>query len=131
MKIKKGFDLKNVCNEYVIVAYGKENIDFTKIISLNESAAYLWNKVKDTEFEAEQLAQLLLDEYEVDAETALNDARDIMKSWKEAGLRNKFPNRNKEKNKRKKLFRDLHGKSETAFSVFICSAPAGISPAVR
>ena len=42
--------------------------------------------MKNTEFEAEQLAQLLLDEYEVDAETALNDARDIMKSWKEAGL---------------------------------------------
>ena len=86
MKIKNGFDLKNVCNEYVVVAYGKENIDFTKIISGIEWAAYLCIKVKDTDFDAEQLAQLLLDEYEVDAETALNDARDIMKSWNEAGL---------------------------------------------
>lgn len=86
MRIKKGFDLKNVCNEYVVVASGKENIDFTKIISLNESAAYLWNKIKDADFEAELLAKLLLEEYEVDADTALKDARNIMNSWKEAGL---------------------------------------------
>ena len=42
MKIKKGFVLRDICGENIIVAEGKENIDFTKIISMNESAALLW-----------------------------------------------------------------------------------------
>ena len=35
MKIKKGFVLRDICGENIIVAEGKENIDFTKIISMN------------------------------------------------------------------------------------------------
>ena len=42
MRIKKGFELRDVCGEHIIVAYGIENIDFNKVISLNESATYLW-----------------------------------------------------------------------------------------
>ena len=44
MKAKTGFHLRNICGENVIVAEGIENIDFSKIISMNESAAYLWQK---------------------------------------------------------------------------------------
>ena len=32
MKAKKGFNLRNVCGEQLIVAEGKENIDFSNII---------------------------------------------------------------------------------------------------
>ena len=46
MKAKPGFNLRNVCGEQIIVAEGKENIDFSNIISMNESAAYLWKKVQ-------------------------------------------------------------------------------------
>ena len=48
MKIKKGFVLRDICGENIIVAEGKENIDFTKIISMNESAALLWEGVKSS-----------------------------------------------------------------------------------
>ena len=77
MKTKKGFKLRNVCGENVIVADGIENIDFSKIISMNESAAYLWN---------DKLVALLLDEYEVDETTARNDAEQLIKKWLEAGI---------------------------------------------
>ena len=56
MKIKKGFVLKDICGESIIVAEGKENIDFTKIISMNESSAFLWESVKDKDFDAETSA---------------------------------------------------------------------------
>ena len=62
MKIKKGFVLRNVCGENIIVAEGKENIDFTKIISMNESSAYLWKNVEGKEFTAEDLCHLLTSE---------------------------------------------------------------------
>ena len=49
MKTKKGFNLRQVCGENVIVAEGVENIDFSSIISMNESSAYLWNNIQGKE----------------------------------------------------------------------------------
>lgn len=86
MKIKKGFVLRNVCGENIIVAEGKENIDFTKIISMNETAAYLWKNVEGKEFDSATLMSLLINEYEVDDATANKDAKNIAKQWIEAGI---------------------------------------------
>ena len=46
MKVKNGFNLREVCGENIIVAEGDENIDFSNIISMNESSAYLWQEVQ-------------------------------------------------------------------------------------
>ena len=86
MKIKKGFVLKDICGESIIVAEGKENIDFTKIISMNESSAFLWESVKDKELDAETLKHLLCEEYDVDEATAENDAKALLDSWIEAEI---------------------------------------------
>ena len=86
MKIKQGFELRTICGEAIIVAHGIENIDFSKIISLNESAAYLWRAVEGKDFDAPMLAHLLTEEYEVDEATALRDAEKVMCDWQEAGL---------------------------------------------
>ena len=42
MKQKEGFVLRTVCGEHVIVGEGLGTIDFGKLISLNETAAWLW-----------------------------------------------------------------------------------------
>lgn len=86
MKKKKGFNLRNVCGENIIVAEGIENIDFSKIISMNETAAYLWTAVGDKPFTVDDLTSLLTDEYEVDAETARNDVGEMAKQWLQAGI---------------------------------------------
>lgn len=86
MKIKQGFELRTICGEAIIVAHGIENIDFSKIISLNESAAYLWHNVVDKEFDANTLAHLLTEEYDVDEATALADAEKVIQDWSSAGL---------------------------------------------
>ncbi|MBR3858122.1 MAG: PqqD family protein [Bacteroidaceae bacterium] len=86
MRIKKGFELRDVCGEHIIVAYGIENIDFNKVISLNESATYLWKNVVDKDFDVETMASLLQQEYEVDAETAKRDAQALLDEWTKVGL---------------------------------------------
>lgn len=86
MKIKKGFELRDICGEKVIIASGIENIDFNKMISLNESAAYLWQQVSDKTFDADLLAQLLEAAYDVDYATATTDAQAIIQSWLEQGV---------------------------------------------
>lgn len=86
MKTKKGFRLRTVCGENIIVAEGIENIDFSKIISMNESSAYLWSKVQDQSFTIEQLVALLREEYEVDKATATADVKALVAKWQEAGI---------------------------------------------
>jgi hypothetical protein len=86
MKTKKGFNLRNVCGEHIIVAEGRENIDFSKIISMNESSAYLWVAIQGKDFTEEDLVKLLTEEYEVDEDTARKDAETIAKQWIDAGI---------------------------------------------
>ena len=86
MKIKKGFELRKICGENIVIAHGVENIDFTKIITLNESAAFIWQQVEGKDFTEEEMAKLLLDEYEVDETQALADVKALTESWKQAGL---------------------------------------------
>ena len=59
MRIKEGFELRDICGESVIVATGRKNIDFSKVISLNESAALVWRGVIDRDFEVEDMVKVL------------------------------------------------------------------------
>lgn len=86
MKKKSGFVLRQVCGENIIVAEGKENIDFSSIIAMNESSAYLWNKIGEDSFTPESMAIMLTEEYDIDNATALEDATILAKQWMEAGI---------------------------------------------
>ena len=86
MKIKEGFDMRDVCGEHIIVATGRKNIDFSKVISMNESAALMWNAVREKDFTVEDLVQVLCTEYEVEETVARVDAEAILKQWVEIGL---------------------------------------------
>lgn len=86
MKIKEGFKLRTVGKEYIVAGEGSAQIDFNKLISLNSSAAYLWQTVDGKQFDIETLANLLTDKYGISAEQGLSDAADVIKSWLEAGI---------------------------------------------
>ena len=86
MKAKPGFNLRVVCGENIIVAEGEENIDFSNIISMNESSAYLWQNIQGKEFTHEDLVGLLTQEYEVDVATALKDVKALTELWLQAGI---------------------------------------------
>ncbi len=86
MRIKDGFELREICGENVILSHGMENIDFSKIISLNETAAFLWKEAMGKDFDEQSLSDALLDAYDVDAETARKDVERILSTWREIGL---------------------------------------------
>lgn len=86
MKIKEGFKLRNVCGSNVIIAQGLEHINFSKIINLNDSAAWLWQQIEGREFTVELLSDLLMEHYEVDRDIAVRDAKELTDSWIAAGM---------------------------------------------
>ena len=86
MKINKGFELREMCGEHIIIGTGVENIDFSKVISLNESAVLLWREVENKNFTSETLAALLMEHYDVDESTALADANKLIEQWVSVGV---------------------------------------------
>lgn len=86
MRIKKGFTLRKVLREYMVVAEGIENIDFSKIISLNESSAHIWKNMEGKDFTPEDMAKCLTEEYEVDYDTALADSKNLAEQWIKVGI---------------------------------------------
>lgn len=63
MKLKDGLILREVAGQYVIVPTGKRVQEVTSIVYLTASAAYLWDYMKDREFEKEDLVQHALEHY--------------------------------------------------------------------
>lgn len=86
MKTLPGFKIRKIGREYIITAEAPSQVNFNRMISLNATAAYLWNAVNGKEFTPLLLAELLEQEYEVDHETALRDSETIAQKWIEAGI---------------------------------------------
>lgn len=87
MKVIPGFALRPLGNEYLLIAESVDLVNFNAMITLNESAAYLWRNVADKDsFDEQTLVNLLLAEYEVSPEQALDDARKTIASWQDAHL---------------------------------------------
>ncbi len=74
MKLKDGLILREVAGQYVIVPTGKRVKEVTSIVYISSSAAYLWDYMKDHEFEKEDLVKRIMEHYSgVDEETAAAD----------------------------------------------------------
>lgn len=85
MKIKEGFVLRNICGDYVVIAVGKQTLDFQEIIKLNETGAFLWEKLQQ-DCTAEELLEAMQAEYAVDEATAREDIRAFIDSLQAAEL---------------------------------------------
>ena len=85
MKIKEGFVLRNICGDYVVVAIGKQTLDFKGLIKLNETGAFLWEQLQEDRTE-EQLQEAMLAEYDVDVATAQADIQVFIDSLNKAAL---------------------------------------------
>lgn len=86
MRICEGMVLRSLAGCFIVTGDGRSPVDFSKVISLNETAAYLWGEVKDKDFSVDDLTALLTDRYDVDADTAKADAQKLVETWRDAGL---------------------------------------------
>lgn len=87
MKQKKGFVLREVCGENAIVGEGLDAIDFGRLLSLNETAAWLWNEAQSqVDFTVDSLTDKLCEEYDVAPDTARRDIENIVKEWQKIGV---------------------------------------------
>lgn len=86
MKLKSGFVLRDVCGEQVIMGEGLAALDFGRLLSLNETAAWLWEKASEGNFSIESLSTALCEEYDVTLEQAKTDVAAIVEEWRKVGV---------------------------------------------
>jgi len=86
MRTKKGYRLRTLGKEYILVAEGLEALGANQMISMNETAAFLWEAVEGKDFDASVLAQLLVDEYGIERELAEKDVVPLLEAWTKAGV---------------------------------------------
>ena len=79
--------LRDICGDKAVIAEGAKVVDFGKMIMMNDTAAWLWEKCTELgDFTPEQLAEALCEAYQVEPSKALADTNHILNVWKEQGL---------------------------------------------
>ncbi len=78
--------MRKLGKEAVIVAESLDLVDFDRLVSLNDSAAYIWEGLPDKDFDVETIVKLLTDRYDVDDATAHKDAGALIDVWLKAGI---------------------------------------------
>lgn len=86
MKLKRGLSLQTIGNENILVSEGLENVDFTNIVTLNNSATKLWKAIGCEDFTEDTIVDFLCSWYDIDCDTATKDAKELIDAWMKAGL---------------------------------------------
>lgn len=84
MKIKDNFELKEIADRIVAIPTNENVVDFSSVIMLNETSAFLWNLLKENDMTKEELVKSLLSEYDADEKTALSDVSEFIEELKKA-----------------------------------------------
>ena len=84
MRIKDQISLRKIADEYIMIVGSEDSLDYTQAVSLNDSAAYLIESVRDEDFTSEDWVDLLTERYEVSREQATADVESLIRMLQEA-----------------------------------------------
>jgi len=77
MKVKDGFLLREIAGTNIIVPIGERVIDFKGLMAINELGRYIWEKLQ-IECTFDEILSAILDEYDIDVESAKADLEDFL-----------------------------------------------------
>lgn len=73
MKLKDNYALRQIAQSWVVLPLAEETLNFTGMLTLNDSGAMLWNVLKEN-CSVDALVKALMSEYSVSEEQAKADA---------------------------------------------------------
>ena len=84
MKLNENFVLREIAGNSVILPLGSASVDLNGMLKLNSSGVLLWNALENG-CDLDGLADALMSEYEIDRDTAKNDAQAFIEKLKKFG----------------------------------------------
>lgn len=85
MRIKEGFVLRNVMDEYIVMPTGDNTAKFDGAVVLNEVSAFIY-KLLEHPMCRDDLLTAILNEYDVDEATASADLDTLLNKLAEMGV---------------------------------------------
>ena len=85
MQIKKEMILREIAGESILVPCADAVMDFNGLFVVTETGAFIWQLLPDVESETEILCRML-EEYDVDKETAQKDIADFLDRLRSYGI---------------------------------------------
>jgi hypothetical protein len=85
MKMREGLVLRKIADLDVVIPIGNNIADFNGIISLNETAAFLWKRLTLKE-DLPQIVDALIEEYDVNPEVARKDIELFIEQLTQANI---------------------------------------------
>lgn len=85
MKLNENYVVKHLANDIILVHQDEYNVDFSKIITLNEIALLIINKIQEG-LNLQEITECITNEYDIDKETARKDAEEFINKLIELGI---------------------------------------------
>ncbi|MGJ7026466.1 PqqD family peptide modification chaperone [Petrimonas sulfuriphila] len=86
MKIKENIRIKQIGDESILVSHDGENMNYTRVISLNKSAEFLIAGSFGADFTVQGWAERLTGRYGIDKTQAVADAQVLADKLMKAGV---------------------------------------------
>ena len=77
MKIKDGFLLREIAGTQIVVPIAERVIEFKGMMTLNDHGLFVWNMLQN-ECTFDDILNSILDEYDIDDETAKADLEEFL-----------------------------------------------------
>lgn len=85
MKIKDGFIKRKIGSKYLVVTTGELSKQNNIMIELNDTSSDIWDGVANG-YNENDIANSLVDKYEIPFDKALNDVKNIIDQMKNNGV---------------------------------------------
>lgn len=86
MKLNSEFSICEVSGQSFLVPTGSKTMDVNKMMDLNETALFIINALKEKDMSFDELLVAMMDEYDVDMQTASEDLSAFIEMAKKSGV---------------------------------------------
>lgn len=88
MRISDKLKIREIAGEKLVILEREQQVEFTRVMVLNNTSEWLWSQLFGTDFEADQVAALLISKYEVEEAVAREDAQKWISTLQENNIFN-------------------------------------------
>ena len=85
MKKTKGYLIKKLEDEYVVLPFGKKAEEVNEVISLSQTAGFMYLHADEAD-SVDELAELVSKEYEAEKSVVYEDVESVVKTLRAKGL---------------------------------------------
>lgn len=85
MKLKDGFILRNIAGSWVVIPLGERVLEFSGMISLNNTGAFIWELLEKGQ-DVDEIVASLCKKYDVSESVARADVEECISLVREKGF---------------------------------------------